>query len=165
MADTKTETAARQASGRVARQLDRDADALGCGWWETETAGVITDLAHAGPFTLVLAALAQAINETRDPLWVIGKTTVDAAQRVAWEWLKTGIDPTTVLGWLRAGCWDPDAARRLTDAGIDPDRLLDDDGRPIDRIETSTGELVPLAQAVSDQEITAETAAHIATNR
>jgi hypothetical protein len=142
-------------SERVARQLDRDTKKLRCDWWETETASVIMDLAKAGPFHVVLSGLAEAIRETEDPLWVIGGTTAAQAHAVAWEWLDAGIDPHEVTSWLRAGCWDPKAARSMVEEGLSPARLLDDDGEPLDWVEGSNGDLIPLAMAVADDHLTA----------
>lgn len=142
-------------SERVARQLDRDTKKLRCDWWETETASVIMDLAKAGPFHVVLSALAEAIRETEDPLWVIGGTTAAQAHAVAWEWLDAGIDPHEVTSWLRAGCWDPKAARSMVEEGLSPARLLGDDGEPLDWVEGSNGDLIPLAMAVADDHLTA----------
>lgn len=142
-------------SERVARQLDRDTKKLRCDWWETETASVIMDLAKAGPFHVVLSGLAEAIRETEDPLWVIGGTTAAQAHAVAWEWLDAGIDPHEVTSWLRAGCWDPKAARSMVEEGLSPARLLDDGGEPLDWVEGSNGDLIPLAMAVADDHLTA----------
>jgi hypothetical protein len=142
-------------SERVVRQLDRDTKKLRCDWWETETASVIMDLAKAGPFHVVLSGLAEAIRETEDPLWVIGGTTAAQAHAVAWEWLDAGIDPHEVTSWLRAGCWDPKAARSMVEEGLSPARLLDDDGEPLDWVEGSNGDLIPLAMAVADDHLTA----------
>ena len=142
-------------SQRVARQLDRDADRLECDWWETDTAAVIVDLARSGPFLLALAAIAQAIQTTNDPLWVAGDTSSSAAHKVAWEWLDAGIEPTELIKWLLAGCWDPNAARRMTDKGIQPANLLDRDGKPAVWVEGLDGERIPLALAVADSHISA----------
>lgn len=142
-------------STRVARQLDRDTKKLRCDWWETETASVIMDLARARAFHVVLCGLAEVIRETGDPLWVIGGTTAAQAHAVAWEWLDAGIEPHDVTGWLRAGCWDPKAARSMVEEGLTPPRLLDDDGEPLDWVEGSNGDLVPLAMAVADRHLTA----------
>ena len=142
-------------SERVTRQLDRDTKKLRCDWWETETASVIVNLAKARAFHVVLSGLAEVIRETRDPLWVIGGTTAAQAHAVAWEWLDAGIEPHEVTGWLRAGCWDPRTARSMVEEGLHPVRLLDDDGEPLDWVEGSNGDLVPLAMAVADEHLTA----------
>jgi hypothetical protein len=149
----------------VARQLDRDTKKLHCNWWETETASVIVDLAEAGPFHEVLCGLAEAIRETGDPDWVIGGAAATQAHAVAWEWLDAGIEARQVIGWLRAGCWDPRAARSMVEQGLGPARLLDDDGEPLDWVEGSTGDLVPLAMAVADGHITAPDAAKTVVRR
>jgi hypothetical protein len=142
-------------SQRVTRQLDRDATRLGCHWWETDTATVIVDLARSGPFVLALAAIARAIQVTDDPLWVTGDTSSSAAHKVAWEWVEAGIEPAELLPWLLAGCWDPNAARRMADSGIQPANLLDAEGKPAVWVEGLDGERIPLALAVADSHITA----------
>jgi hypothetical protein len=142
-------------SQRVARQLDRDADRLGCDWWETETAAVIVDLARSGPYLVALAGIAQAIQATNDPLWVTGDTSTSAAHKVAWEWLDAGIEPTELVKWLLAGCWDPNAARRMADKGIEPADLLDRNGQPDVWVEGLDGERIPVALAVADNHISA----------
>jgi hypothetical protein len=152
-------------SERVARQLDRDTRKLRCDWWETETASLIMDLAKARAFHEVLCGLAEVIRETADPLWVIGGTTATQAHAVAWEWLDAGIEPREVPGWLRAGCWDPKAARRMADEGLGPAQLLDDDGEPLDLVEGTNGDLVPLAMAVADRHLTAAEAVKAVVNR
>jgi hypothetical protein len=141
-------------SERVARQLDRDAKSLTCDWWETELSVVMRDLARSGGFLVALAGIAEAIQRRRDPLWVVGDTTATSAHKVAWEWLDAGVEPTEVAAWLLAGCWDPKAARALTDAGVDPGDLIDADGAPLDRVETPSGEVLPAAQAAADGHIT-----------
>lgn len=142
-------------SQRVARQLDRDADRLGCDWWETETAAVIVDLARSGPYLVALAGIAQAIKATNDPLWVTGDTSTSAAHKVAWEWLEAGVEPTELVEWLLAGCWDPNAARRMADQGIEPTELLDRNGEPAVFVEGLDGERIPVALAVADSHISA----------
>jgi hypothetical protein len=149
----------------VARQLDRDTKKLRCDWWETETASVIMDLARARAFHVVLCGLAEVIRETGDPLWVIGGTTAAQAHAVAWEWLDAAIDPHEVTGWLRAGCWDPRAARSMLEEGLSPPRLLDDGGEVLDWVEGSNGELVPLALAVADRHLTATEAVKVVVRR
>ncbi len=152
-------------SQRVTRQLDRDTRKLRCDWWETDTASVIVDLAQTGPFHTVLSGLAESIRETDDPLWVIGGTTAAQAHAVAWEWLDAGVDPGQVTSWLRAGCWDPKAARDMAEAGLCPARLLDDDGEPLDWVEGSNGDLIPLAMAVADGHLTAVEASRTVVQR
>lgn len=146
---------------RLTRQLDRDAKTLACDWWETEAAAVIVDLARASPYGVALAAITEAIRRTDDPLWVVGNTTPAAAQSVTWEWLDAGIDPGEVGAWLRAGCWDPGAARALSNAGVSAAGLIDGEGRSRFTVEDAGSEPLPLAQAVADQHITVEQAAQL----
>lgn len=152
-------------SQRVARQLDRDADRLGCDWWETDTAAVIVDLARSGPFLVALAGIAQAIQATDDPLWVTGDTTPTAAYKVAWEWLEAGIDPTELVKWLLAGCWDPAAAQRMVKEGIEPSDLLDRNDKPVVWVEGLDGQEIPLALAVADSHISAADAVGLVRRR
>jgi hypothetical protein len=151
-----------RASMRVTRQLDRDAKTLACDWWETEAAVMMIDLARASSYGVVLAAIAEAIRRTGDPLWVVGQTTPAAAHSVAWEWLRAGVEPSDVGAWLRAVCWDPRAARALGDAGVLAAGLVDGEGRFRFTVDGPGGEPMPLAQAVADQHITVEQAAQIA---
>jgi hypothetical protein len=83
---------------------------------------------------------------------------------VAWEWIGAGVEPTDVATWLQAGCWDPDAARNLTLAGVEAAELLSGDGTPRHWIDTPAGEHVPLVQAVADKHITATEAAGLINN-
>jgi hypothetical protein len=141
-------------SRRVARQLDRDAKSLTCDWWETELSGVMGDLARSGGFFVALAGIAQVIQERGDPLWVVGDTTATAAHKVAWEWLDAGVTPADVGSWLRAGCWNPKAARALADAGVRPDDLVDAEGAALDWVDAPDGERVTAAQASADGHLT-----------
>jgi hypothetical protein len=152
-------------SERVARQLDRDTKKLHCDWWETETASVIVDLAKSRPYHLVLSGIAEAIRETGDPLWVVGGTTAAQAHAVAWEWLDAGIEPDNVAAWLRAGCWDPKAAHVMSEEGLHPARMLDDDGEPLDWVEGLNGDLIPLAMAVAEGHLTASDAVRTVVQR
>jgi hypothetical protein len=80
-------------------------------WWETPTAEVIVDLAKAAPFVAALAGITEVLQEGEEPMWAVGSTTASGAFAVAQEWLDSGIEPSEVGDWLRAGCWDPKAAR------------------------------------------------------
>jgi hypothetical protein len=146
-------------SERVTRQLERDTSALGCEWWETDSAGVLVDVARSPAFLLAFVGITEAIQETKDPLWVVGSTTAAAAHAVAWEWLDAGVEPSEVRDWLRAGCWDPVVARALVDIGVDVERLLDVEGRPCVWVEIPSGERLPVAAALADKHINIEEAA------
>jgi hypothetical protein len=146
---------------RVTRQFDRDAQVLACDWWETEAAVVMIELARVRSYGVVLAAIAEAIRRTGDPLWVVGQTTSAAAHSVAWEWLCAGVEPGEVGAWLRAGCCDPRVARALSDAGVGAAGLIDGEGRCRVTVDGPVGEPMPLAQAVADEHITVEQAAQI----
>jgi hypothetical protein len=141
-------------SKRVARQLDRDAKDLSCDWWETELSGVMTDLSRTGGFLVVLAGIAQVIQQRCDPLWVVGDTSATMAHKVAWEWLDAGVEPADVVTWLLAGCWNPKTAKALAAAGVQPGELVDADGAPLDWVDAPTGERLPAAQAAADGHLT-----------
>lgn len=132
-------------------------------WWNTPTAAVIVDLAKAGPFVTALAGIAEVLRAGEDPEWAVGGVTASAAFTVAQEWLAAGIEPREVGGWLRAGCWDPKAAKRLVDVGLRPFRLLNDDGRPAHWVEAANGEQMSVALAVADGFMSAEEAVRVVT--
>jgi hypothetical protein len=147
---------------RLLDQLDMEA-AVGCGWWETDTTGLVLGFVSAGPSAAVFTAIAQVLREGHDPDVVVGGTSADAAFAVALEWLEAGIEADHVAGWLRTGCWKPVAARALTDAGLRPWRLLDDHGQPLHWINVPTphGEQMPVARAVAEEFVVVETAVRI----
>jgi hypothetical protein len=147
---------------RLLDQLDMEA-AVGCGWWETDTAGPVLSLVSTGPPATVLTSIAQLLREGHDPDIIVGTGSANAAFAVAQEWLDAGIDPDQVAWWLRTGCWKPATARALSDAGLRPWRLLDDDGRPLHwtDVPTPDGEHMPLARAVAEEFVTVETAVKI----
>jgi hypothetical protein len=160
-----TDTEQRRRRPRVDRfldQLDMEA-AVGCGWWETDTAGLVLGFLSVGPTVVVFTAIAGLLRDGQDPDVVVGAGTANAAFAVAEEWLDADIEADQVAWWLRAGCWKPAAARALTDAGLRPWRLLDDDGRPLHWIDipTPNGEQVPLARAVAEEFVAVETAVTI----
>lgn len=128
------------------------------GWWRTPTASVIVDLAKAAPFVAALAGIAAVLQDGEEPMWVVGGTTASAAFVMAQEWLDAGVDPYEVGGWLRAGCWDPKAAKRMVDVGLRPKRLLNEDGKPAHWIEAANGEDMPVALAVADSYLSPEDA-------
>lgn len=141
--------------------------AIGCGWWETDTAAFVTGLVAAGPVATVFTSIAHLLRNGEDPEVVVGATTADAAFAVACEWVDAGIDPGEVQGWLRAGCWKPTVAKALTDAGLGPEQLLDDCGKPRHWIEIPTpdGQQVPLARAVAEEFVAVQNAIPIVTGR
>lgn len=73
-------------------------------------------------------------------------------------WAAAGFRREDIQDWWAAGCWHPDAARALIDAGLSPHQLVDSDRRPI-TIDALSG--VPVATAVADEYITAEQAADV----
>jgi hypothetical protein len=111
----------------------------------------------------VFTAIAQVLREGHDPDIVVGATNAEAAFAVAQEWVDAGIDPIGVVGWLRAGCWKPTAARAMTDAGLRPWRLLNQAGAPRHWIEITTAaiEQIPLARAVAEEFLSTEQAIQI----
>jgi hypothetical protein len=147
---------------RLLDQLDMEA-AVGCGWWETDTTGLVIGFVSAGPTAAVFTAIAQILREGHDPDVVVGGRSADAAFAVAEEWLEAGIETDQVAWWLRTGCWKPGAARALTDAGLRPWRLLDDEGQPLHWINVSTphGEQMPVARAVAEEFVVVEAAVRI----
>lgn len=157
-----TERRSRPRVDRLLDQLDMEA-AIGCGWWETDTAGLLLGFLSVGPPATVFTAIARLLRDGQDPDIVVGAGTANAAFAVAEEWLDAGIEADQVAWWLRAGCWKPAAARALTDAGLRPWRLLDDDGRPLHWIDVPTpdGEPVPLARAVTEEFVAVEAAVQI----
>lgn len=161
-ADTVTEPTPFVPCRRLLEQLDMEA-AIGCSWWETDLASMVFAAVTAGPVMGVFTAITQVLREGHDPDIVIGATTADAAFAVAQEWVDAGIDPIGVVGWLRAGCWKPTAARAMTDAGLRPWRLLNQTGSPLHWIETATAaiEQIPLARAVAEEFLSIEDAVKI----
>jgi hypothetical protein len=160
--DDQSNVAKRRPVRRLLDQLDMEA-AVGCGWWETDTAALVLGFLSAGPAAAVFTAIAQLLREGQDPDVLVGAGNANAAFGVTEEWLEAGIDADQVAWWLRSGCWKPAAARTLTDAGLRPWRLLDDDGRPLHWIDVPTpdGEQVPLARAVAEEFVAVETAVKI----
>jgi hypothetical protein len=163
---TDTERRRRPRVDRLLDQLDMEA-AVGCGWWETDTAALVLGFLSVGPTATVLTAIARLLRDGQDPDVIVGARTAHAAFAVAQEWLDADIDADQVARWLRAGCWKPTTARALTDAGLRPRRLLDDDGRPLHWIDIPTpdGERVPLARAVAEEFMAVETAIQIVTEQ
>jgi hypothetical protein len=148
-----------RAASVLIHQLDQEA-ALGCDWWETETAGLILGLLATGPAATVFLAIAQLLCEGGDPDVIVGGPSARAALAVALEWLDAGVEPDDVATWLRAGCWKPAAARAMADGGVQPDRLLKDDDQPLHWVDipTAGSERVPLARAVAEEFVTVEAA-------
>lgn len=149
-------------------QLDAQADGLGCGWWQTDASDSIAGLVGVGsswPSTLV--SIMEVLRDGADPEVVVGAAGATAAFAVAWEWIDAGIEPSDVVGWLRAGCWKPTVARAMADAGVCPWHLLDEDGRPQQWVDVPTpdGEQLPLARAVAEEFETVETAARMVARR
>jgi hypothetical protein len=143
---------------RLLDQLDMEA-AVGCGWWETDTAALVVGLMSVGPVVAVFAAIAQLLRDGHDYEVLVGDMTARAAFAVGQEWIDAGIDPSEVQGWLRAGCWKPTVARAFADAGFRPTHLLGED-RPLHWVDVPTpdGEQVPLLRAVAEEFVTVETA-------
>ena len=135
----------------------------GGSWWTTSTATVIVNVAQSGPLILALAGIAQALRDGDDPEWVVGGASPLAAFAVANEWIDAGINPAEVNGWLRAGCWDPKAARSMVDVGLRPAHLLNDAGEPAHWIEATNGERMSVALAVADAFMTVEKAMRVVT--
>jgi hypothetical protein len=154
------------AVGRVLDQLDMEA-ALGCGWWETDAAALVTGLLAAGPVAAVFTAIAQLLRDGEDCEVVVGAMTAGAAFAVAQEWIDADVDPSEVEGWLRAGCWEPTVAKALADAGIRTAWLLGDHGRPLHWVDVPTpdGARVPLARAVTEEFVAVEAAVRIVIGR
>ncbi len=145
----------------VSERFDIESYSGSLAWWQTPTAGVIIDLAQAGRFVSALAGIAEVLRDGEDPEWVIGGVSVPAAFAVAREWVDSGVEPLHVGDWLRAGCWNPNAARQLVDAGLYPAQLLNDRGEPLHHVETPDGAGAPVAMAVADSFLTAEQAVQV----
>jgi len=143
-----------------------DAEAAGCsGWWETDVAGLILEAVATGPVMAVFTAIAYVLREGNTPDIGVDATTAEGTFAIAQDWLDAGIDATEVVGWLRAGCWKPTAARAMTDAGLRPWRLLDGDRLPSHWVDVSTpgGGQMPLARAVAEGLVSIESAVHVVT--
>jgi hypothetical protein len=148
-------------TSNILTELDRSS--RGGPWWNTPTAAVIVDLAKAGPFVTALAGIAEVLRAGEDPEWAVGGVRATAAFTVAQEWLSAGVEPSEVGDWLRAGCWDPKAARRMVDVGLRPFRLLNEDGKPAHWIEAGNGAEMSLALAVADGFMSPEDAVRVVT--
>lgn len=140
-----------------------DLTGKGGGWWNTPTAAMLIDLAKAGPIVVALAGIAEVLREGEDPEWAVGGLTATAALSVAQEWLDAEIEPPEVSGWLRAGCWNPRAARQMTAVGLRPSRLLDHEGRPAHWVQAANGERMSVALAVADDWFSASEAVRVVT--
>lgn len=127
-------------------------------WWDTPTADLVCDLARARSFVDALAGLIAVLREGHDPMWAIGSESPAAAFAVVQEWVVAGVNPAEVGDWLRAGCWSATAARRMADAGIRPQRLLDEEGQPNHWVDLGPDGPIPLALAVADSYLTADQA-------
>jgi hypothetical protein len=149
---------------RLLEQLDAEATS-GCGWWETAVAGLILEAVATGPVMAVFTAIAYVLRESNAPCIGVGATTAEGTFAIAQDWLDAGIDATDVVGWLRAGCWKPTAARAMTDAGLRPWRLLDGDRVPLHWVDVPTpdGEQIPLARAVAEGLVSIESAVRVVT--
>jgi hypothetical protein len=148
---------------QVLGRLVGDATTTDDDWWDTPTAALVDEIARAGPLMVALAGISSVLREGGDPDVVTGGTGPEAALAVAQEWVDAGIDPRDVGCWLRAGCWNAGAARRMVDRGLWPGRLLDDGGRPLHVVEAPNGEEMPLARAVAEEFVSAGDAiVHIA---
>lgn len=139
------------------------AESRGLPWWQTCIASALLDLDRVDGFITAFCGITQVIRQGEDAQWVVGGDSVRAAMDVALEWLHADIEPDEVNGWLRAGCWDPRVARRLVDAGIRPDRLLNEDGQPAHWLEVADGTQVPLATAVTEWQLPVPEAVRIVT--
>lgn len=148
-------------TSNILQELDRASQTSQ--WWNTPTAAVIIDLAKAGPFVTALAGIAEVLRDGEDPEWAVGGVRASEAFTVAQEWIDAGVDPTEVGGWLKAGCWDPKAAKRLADVGLRPFRLLNEDGRAAHWVEAGNGAEMSVALAVADGFMTAEEAVRVVT--
>jgi len=144
---------------------DLDYVTSGGDWWSSPTAIVVVALVDAGPLATALAHIAEVLQAGEDPMWVVGGVTAKEALAVAQEWLDAGVDGSEVGDWLRAGCWDPGAARRMVDAGLHPWRLLTNGGEPAHWIEAPNGETMSLAAAVADSYLTAREAVRVISGR
>jgi hypothetical protein len=148
----------------VTDRLRRESHDDSISWWQVPTATVIVDLAKSRDFLSALAGITEVLQSGEDPMWVVGGTAAAAAFAVAQEWLDAGVDATEVGAWLRAGCWDPKAARRMVDVGLRPARLLGANGRPAHWVEGPHGD-IPVALAVADSFLTPEQAVRVVVAR
>jgi hypothetical protein len=76
-----------------------------------------------------------------------------SADAAAQAWTKSGFGDEMTTRWLRARCFDPDAARALTDLGVMPEQAATrtrDGGDYLDTIayKVAAGELTPRQGAV-----------------
>jgi hypothetical protein len=141
--------------------------AVGCGWWDTDTAALLLSMITVGPVGAAFAAIARLLKEGADSDVIVGTTTATAAFKVAQEWIDSGVPPEEVGGWLRTGCWNPTTARAMADAGLRPWRLLDDTGAPQHWVEVDTpdSQCLPLARAVAEEFVTVDMAVARVTRR
>ncbi len=145
----------------VTHRLDQESYGGSRKWWETPTANVIVDLAQARDLVAAIAGITEVLQAGEDPMWVVGGTTPAEALAVAQEWLDAEVEPAEVGGWLKAGCWDPKAARAMAAAGLRPWRLLDKDGNPLHWVEAGDGEQMSVALAVADSFLSVEDAVRV----
>lgn len=89
------------------------------------------------------------------------KTTASPAAGIA-LWAAAGFHRRELADWWRAGCWHPQAARELADAGLSLCQLLDPDGEP-KTIDALSG--IPIATAVAGGYLSAEQAAAMVAGR
>jgi hypothetical protein len=76
-----------------------------------------------------------------------------SAEAAAQAWTKAGFGDELTERWLRARCFDPDAARALTELGVQPEQAAvrtRDGGGSINTIayKVATGDLTPRQGAV-----------------